>query len=239
MAIDVGMRKEDGFTLIEMMVVLAMLAGFVGMVTSGLIMGFRTLAENAYRQDATAQSKTAVESMSRTLRTAITPSQLKGTCDTCENAAFITGDSSSVTFYANVDNDAVTQQSGMTNSGPSKVHYALRSGVLTESITRPRLHAASDYNYDWCEHGGTCPVRTRVVANNVQQEGTPLFTYYDRVGATLPVPLEAQVTRLRAVDSVDLTLKIRTSDRVTTATTPMRVTLPNADSLIDPEDLTP
>lgn len=221
-------RAEAGVTLVEMTVVLAILAGIVAGITTAIIMGFRTLTENSMRLDATGQSKVAIEAITKTLRTAIIPSQLKGTCDTCDNAAFITGNATSVSFYANVDSEN-------WGGAPSKVAYSLANGDITETITRPEPHAADDYNFGWCENGETtCEVRTRVVARDVAQAGAALFTYYDRAGATLPVPLDANETRLRSVDSVDLVLKVRLADRVGTATTSTRVTLPNADSLIQP-----
>jgi prepilin-type N-terminal cleavage/methylation domain-containing protein len=237
---------DEGFTLIEMIVTLSILSGVIAMVTGGLMLAFRTLGGNAARLDGTAQSKTAIESMSRTLRTAIMPSQVNGTCTDCDVAAFISGDATSVVFYANVDTDNFIQYSGMNNSVPSKVSYVVDGdGVLTETVRRPDLHAPSgpsayDYQYT-CTPGSTgCEVRQRVLARDLAQDGSPLFTYYDRVGAELPVPLEHEVTRLRAVDGVDILLKVRVTDRVATATTAMRVTLPNAASLhLDDEEETP
>ena len=85
------LRRDEGVTLIEMLVTLTILSGVIAGVTAALNMGLRTLGGNAARQDATAQSKVAVEAMGRSLRTAVLPSQLKGTCEGCDNAAFIRG----------------------------------------------------------------------------------------------------------------------------------------------------
>lgn len=230
-------RDDSGVTLIELLVVIGILATVLGLASAALVSGFRTMAGNQSRLDATAQQKTAVESMTRSLRTAIMPSQLKGECSGCDVAAFISGDASSVLFYANLDNDAVSSQAGMTDAGPRRVSFTLKpDGTLVETITRPKPHATDDYVYDWCDHGSTgCAVRTRIIARDVAQSGTALFTYYDAAGTALPVPL-ASATALRAVDSIDLCLKVKVDDRTGTATTATRITLPNA---LSPATATP
>ncbi len=161
--------RDDGVTLIELMVTVGILSGVIAGVTSALMMGVQTLGGNAARQDATAQSKVAVEAMGRSLRTAVMPSQLKGTCEGCDNAAFIRGDATSVLFYANVGNDVLSPGSGLNDSGPREVSYDLRDGVLTETVTRPKPHAVDDYIFNWCRDGSTgCQVNTR--ETSIRQE---------------------------------------------------------------------
>jgi hypothetical protein len=62
----------------------------------------------------------------------------------------------------------------------------------------------------------------------------PIFTYYDRRGTVIATPLESSASRLKAVDSIDLVLRIQPLERAESSTVTARVTLPNADSLIQP-----
>ena len=61
-----------------------------------------------------------------------------------------------------------------------------------------------------------------------------LFTYYDRSGAVIAPPLQSATSKLKAVDSIDVVLRVQPSSGPTPATVTARVTLPNADSLIQP-----
>jgi len=171
--------------------------------------------------------------MTRHLRTAILPKQLDGTCGTCDTAAFISGDRQRVSFYANYDNDySIVIPAGVyTTRGPSKVTYVLSGGVLTETVQRPNSHLVDDYNYQFCVSGPGCAMEKRVVARNIPA-GTQIFTYYADDGSEVSVPLESAVSRLKAVDSIDVLLTVKSSPRTKGSTVTTRVTLPNADSLV-------
>ena len=229
-----GKATDDrGVTLIEMLVVISILGTVLAIVTEGLIVSQRTLGDNASRLNGLSQTNVAVEAMTRVLRTAILPSQVQATCSGCDVAAFIKGDTRYVEFYANVDNDGILPSSGTTDYGPRRVTYSVDAqGVLTETVQKPNVHAYNDFDYQYCTPGPSCPVRKRVLARDVE-DGT-LFTYYDRTGAIIATPLQSAVSRLKAVDSIDLVIRVRPSDRVDSATVTARVTLPNADSLIQP-----
>jgi prepilin-type N-terminal cleavage/methylation domain-containing protein len=229
-----GKATDDrGVTLIEMLVVISILGTVLAIVTEGLIVSQRTLGDNASRLNGLSQTNVAVEAMTRVLRTAILPSQVQATCSGCDVAAFIKGDTRYVEFYANVDNDGILPTSGTTDYGPRRVTYSVDAqGVLTETVQKPNVHAYNDFDYQYCTPGPSCPVRKRVLARDVE-DGT-LFTYYDRTGATIATPLQSAVSRLKAVDSIDLVIRVRPSDRTDSATVTARVTLPNADSLIQP-----
>ena len=71
----------------------------------------------------------------------------------------------------------------------------------------------------------------RVVARNIPA-GTQIFTYYADDGSEVSVPLESAVSRLKAVDSIDVLLTVKSSPRTKGSTVTTRVTLPNADSLV-------
>ena len=221
--------EQSGFTLIEMVVVVAILGGVLAMVQSTSIMAFRDVATNATRLDQAQQAKVGTESMTKVLRTAVLPSQLLGSCTSCDLAAFLQGTASSVSFYANVNNPNNT-------IGPSKATYSVdpadTRGRLVETIQPPNAHALSDTNYQYCVPSApSCTTdKTRVVAYGVTGL-TTLFTYYDQFGAVLTPPLDA--VELTQVDSVDIVLTIKRSPKVKGTTLTQRVTLPNADSVVD------
>lgn len=224
---------EEGISLIEMLVVISILGTVLGIVTQGLIIAQRTLNENAGRLQGLSQTNVSVEAMTRVLRTAILPSQIQATCTGCDVAAFISGGDRSVKFYANADNDGILPTSGITDYGPRRVTYSVSAaGVLTETIQKPNPHAYNDFDYQYCVPGPSCPVRMRILAKDVLPGA--VFTYYDRRGVVIATPLESSTSRLKSVDSIDLVLRVKPSTRSGSATVTARVTLPNADSLIQP-----
>jgi prepilin-type N-terminal cleavage/methylation domain-containing protein len=223
-------RAEGGFTLVEMLTVVLLLSIIIG-VSMGELMGAQgQTRNNAVRSDQTQQSKNAVETMTKNLRTAVLPSQIQGTCTAGCTTAFLLADWNKVQFYANINNPTNTV-------GPSQVSYTLTAGTLVEVIRPPDPHAtgASDYTYV-CTNGttnayGTCTVSTRTIATSVVASATaPLFAYFDYSGNQLTVPLAS--TALANVDSISLTLLIKTSPKVQGSTVITHVTLPNADALV-------
>jgi prepilin-type N-terminal cleavage/methylation domain-containing protein len=235
------LRSGDrGVTLIEMMVVVGIFGTVMAIVAQGLMLAQSTLNENSTRLDGLSQTNLTMEAMTRVLRTAILPSQVQATCTGCDTAAFIAGDDNKVVFYANVDNDGILPATGTTDYGPRKVTYELKDGELQEMIQKPNVHAVTDFNYQYCANPGTsgCPATKRVLARDVTTTDSatglddPVFTYYDRDGGVLATPLQAG--SLRAVDSIDVVLRVQPSDRTKPVTVVARVTLPNADSLIQP-----
>lgn len=220
------LRGEEGLSLVEMVVVTAVLAVVLAMVQSTTITLQKDVSSNSARLDQLQQSKLAIESMSKILRTSVLPSLLNCSGASCDTSAFVAGDVRSVQFYANINNDSNV-------TGPSKVSYVVSAnGKLTESIHGPNPHAATDYNYQYTCTPPTagCVVRSRVLASNVDVT-QPMFTYYDNSGAVLSPPLNS--TTLTAVDSIDILIKVKVSKFVKAITVTERVTLPNADSVPD------
>lgn len=224
---------DRGVSLIEMLVVVSILGTIMAMVSQGLVSAQRTMNQNSSRLDGLSQTNLAMEAMTRVLRTAILPSQVQATCAGCDVAAFIEGDNRMVRFYANVDNDGILPSSGTTDLGPRRVSYIIsEAGELIETIQKPNLHSVTDFNYQYCTPGASCPIHTRILARDVTA-GT-VFTYYDRSGVVIAPPLQSAVSKLKAVDSIDLMISVQPNDHVNSATVMARVTLPNADSLIQP-----
>lgn len=226
-----GQSPESGFTLAETLTVM-MILGIITALTFGAIIATqKTVRGSIARLDQTQQAKIGVESMTKNLRTAVLPSQILGSCASCEDAAFLAGDWNKVQFYANINNPSNTV-------GPSKVTYALdASGTLKETIQPPDAHAADDYDYTYCTTigVGTCKAYTRVVARNVQATAAkPLFTYFDYSGAKLALPISGAT--LADVNSMDLRLTVKSSPEVKGGTVITHVTMPNADALAQATD---
>ena len=216
-------RSDEGVTLIEMVVVIAILSGVLAMVVTVIIAAQKNVNGNSARLDQIQQGKVAMESMSKTLRTAVRPSQLNATCTGCDQAAFLQGNARSVQFYANINNPA-------NILGPSRVSYTVdNSGVLTETLQAPNAHAATDYNYQYCTPGPGCTVTSRVLARGVSLNQN-MFTYYDASNNTFStLPLAS--ADLPRVDSIDIIVNISSSAQVSATTFTQRVTLPNADAV--------
>ena len=224
-----GGGDQSGFTLIEMVVVISILGVVLAMVQTMSVMAFKDVGTNATRLDQAQQAKSGIESMSKVLRTAVLPSQLLGSCTLCDLSAFLQGTTNSVSFYANVFNPNNT-------IGPSKASYTVDpadpKGKLVEVIQPPDAHLVTDTNYQYCvASASTCTTdKTRVVAYGVTGLST-LFTYYDKNGGVLTPPLDA--TELTQVDSMDIVLTIKRTATTKSTTLTQRVTLPNADSVVD------
>ena len=219
--------RQAGYTLVELVVVIFVLGLVLAGVQTTLIMTERTVGQNTERVDQSSQATTAINSMSRNLRTAVLPSQLNATGTTGTAAAFIQGTATSVQFYADLNNDANT-------IGPSQVSYIVTGGVLTETVQAPNAHAVGDYNYQYCTPGPGCPVTKRVLARNVQTTN-PIFTYYAKNGTKFT---DATLTsaELASVDSMDLMITVLSSPNqsIHGSTLTTRVTLPNSDSVAQP-----
>lgn len=216
---------DNGFTIVEMVVVVSILGIVLAAVQTTLIMAQKTVSGSGARVNQTSQAKTAIDSITKVLRTAVLPSQLNGTGAAATAAAFIQGTKNSVQFYANINNDA-------NITGPSRVTYTIDvAGTLTETIQPPDAHAAGNYNYTYCTPGPGCVVPTRVLARNVSTAGA-LFTYYTKSGVAIT---DATLTALElaSVDSIDVVVLVKASANQTIQGTTLyaRVTLPNADAV--------
>jgi prepilin-type N-terminal cleavage/methylation domain-containing protein len=236
-------RGDDrGLSLTEMLVTMLIFGVVLAAVTT-LTIGFtRANAQSISRQDQIDSGRVVVETMSKTLRTAVMPSQLTTTCTLCTQDAFVVGKDFSVQFYANINNPGNT-------IGPSRVTYTLMTsgpsaGALVEKIQKPDSNLPSATGYVYCDAevaaaGSACKKRlkTRTVARGVQSTGSgPIFTYYDGTGARLAPPANGTLTgsQLSNVLAVELVVSVQAQNgtRVDPTTYIQRVTLPNAQAVL-------
>ncbi|KQX66717.1 type II secretion system protein J [Angustibacter sp. Root456] len=221
-----GLRgSEGGFTLAEMLAVMSILGVITSLAFGALIQSQKTVRGNVNRLDQAQQAKAAVETMTKTIRTAVLPSQIGG--GNTDLSAFLSADWNRVSFYANIYNPANV-------NGPSKVSYVLSSsGDLTESVQPPNgIDASGAYTY--CIVGSPgCVVKTRIVARKiVYSSAKPLFVYYSVTQpAGMSTPLTA--TTLPDVNSVDIALSVKSGNEVPASTVITRVSLPNANARIN------
>ncbi|OZB48540.1 MAG: hypothetical protein B7X40_06955 [Cellulomonas sp. 14-74-6] len=223
------------------------LFSIVLIAVSTLSIGFmRTNQQNINRQDQIDVARSATEAMSKTLRTAVMPSQLTSSCaGACAADAFVLGQDFAVQFYANLNNAGNTV-------GPSRVTYTVitAGGVssLVEKIQTPDspVPAASGYLYCDAEAAGassTCKarLRTRTLAVGVQT-ATPMFSYYSATSATALSPAASggslSSTDLGNVLAIELhvTVQKQASARANPTTYIQRITLPNAQAVLRQEE---
>lgn len=238
------LRKDAGLTLVELMVATA-ITGLVAILTTTLVIGVqRTNQENVLRQDQVDHARVAVEAMSRTLRSAVKPSQVTRACSVgCEDIeAFQQGSRFRVQFYANVDNE--------NNAvGPRRVTYEVpltgaEAGTLVETVQRPNAADPSNGIYQYCTPGSSgCADRiaTRTLARDVVTSSRALLRYFDAAGTELVPPANGSLTaaQLRSVLSVELTVIVESAEggvRPKPTTYIQRILMPNAQAVIKAGD---
>jgi prepilin-type N-terminal cleavage/methylation domain-containing protein len=237
---EAGSRSEQGSTLTELLVVM-LIMGIIMSALTALTIGFqRTNAQNLTRQDQIDAARAAVERMSKTVRTAVKPSQLTASCalSFCTVDAFMQAQDFGVQFYANLNND-------QNLVGPSRVTYTVANsgalaGQLIETVQRPESNVAGPNGYAYCDPaaaGCAADITASVLARGVRTiTGSPLLKYYDTDGTRLsPDPTTGALTTtdLNKVLSIELTVAVQNANgRAAPTTYIQRVTLPNAQAVI-------
>ena len=245
--------RDGGFSLMELMVTMFIM-GMVVAATVSLTIGFeRTNAENVSRQDQIDSARTAVEAMSKSLRTAVKPAQLTSTCTFtfCTQYAFLQGTDFSVQFYANLNNSS-------NSIGPSRVTYTLvttgpTAGQIIETIQQADpdpdgpgpMPWPGSLGYTYCDATlgsatTACKLRfsTRPVAfGALATTGKPMLKYYDAAGNQMSPVLSGgplAVDQLGQVVSVEIVVTVQSTNvtKPNPTTYVQRVTLPNAQAVI-------
>ena len=186
-------RGDDrGASLVEAMVVVFLLTIIMGLTTTTFITGLRTTSKSAAQQDNTTEVRAALDSMTKTIRTGITPSIGLMPPPADPPPAFEVATPDSMTFYAYVD----TAQGGGTYRGPSKVRYYLATTAqcgtcLYEEVTYAVGTAAP---YTWPGP----PAISRVLARGLlSPQPRAVFTYLqgsDVTGLSVPAAYASAAT---------------------------------------------
>jgi prepilin-type N-terminal cleavage/methylation domain-containing protein len=210
--------RDDGYSLIEVLVAMVISSVVLGLVTASMIGMLRNGASASSRLANLDQIRIGVDALSKNLRTAVRPEQLNPSCVASCSAAFESIDNSKVVFYANVGDKVGTAPA------PTRITYAIAADPAdttgtTAAVTETRQKVASTWttgDYTWA--GGTgsapCPAGGAAVAGCVTRvfsrgitwplpaSNGPLFTYYDGTHAavaTSPTPAASVLARIASI----------------------------------------
>lgn len=236
-------ERENGLTLIEMIVSMVIMSVVLGAVSTIFLATTKAVNANQHRLSQANAARVAIESVARTLRQAVLPSQDvgNGTCVAVDGggtclSAFIQGTPTSLQFYSNIDNPVLHATSGSNNSGPRKVSYTIdASNDLVQVIQQPDTHAWDDYNWTYSSCT-TVPAncRSSILAANVKLVGgDPLFAYYQDDVKLTGATFDADA--LKRVNSIDIELSVEENGRASGSaptTYIQRVALQNVDTYI-------
>jgi Tfp pilus assembly protein PilW len=237
------LKSDQGMSIAELLVVMFILSVIVITTTSLTIGMHRTTAETIARQNQVDMGRSAVERMSKTLRTAVKPSQLLSNCAGCTEDAFIKAQDFGVQFYANLDNTG-------NSVGPSRISYGVATsgadaGVLIEKVQVPDSNIPTATGYTYCDAEAAsastaCKSRltTTRLAEGIQTDtGTALFAYFDNDGnqmATGSTGLDgSELNRLLSVEMV-LTIQSAENAKPHPTTYIQRILLPNTQAVLRP-----
>lgn len=204
-------RGDGGYSLIEMLVAMAIAMVVLGLVTTTLIGSSKASTGARARLANVDEVRTAMDSISRTLRTGVRPEQLNPTCVTSCSAAFVSATDNSVVIYANLgDVDPAGKPA------PTRMTYTIAADPTdptgkTAAITETRQLAASapsstPGDYTWGV--GT----SRMVGNGltwpIPAGSAPLFVYYNGTHTKLATTPAITGSALATITSVDITLPV-------------------------------
>ncbi len=228
--------KDGGFTLVELIVSMSILGLIMSLVTALLIASQKQVASTYIRLDDVDQARTGIDTVSRTLRTAVEPAQLQVNCTSCTGAAststaLTSAQTSSIQLFANTGSAA----------GPNLVTFTASydsvksQGNLTELIQPPDAGSAPNYSYTSCTIGPGCSILSKAVVRGLKWPlPASMFNYYDNTGAEIVPGSGVSLTpqQLIAVDSIAINLTVKTTNRYNTGPTSIaaRVGLPNSGS---------
>jgi prepilin-type N-terminal cleavage/methylation domain-containing protein len=152
-------KKRFGFTLIEMLVVIA--------ITSAVGLAVTTMIQYFYQKNAYLLEQTdALDNARRTMLDAVRTLREASYGDD-GSYPIATAGTSTITFFADLDNDGSVE----------KIRYYLVNSTLYRGVTNS---AGSPPVYT-----GQTEAITTVAASVRNTKFTPLFTYYDSSGAAL------------------------------------------------------
>jgi prepilin-type N-terminal cleavage/methylation domain-containing protein len=223
-----GKQDERGLTLVELSVTMMIMAVLAAAAAALYVGSLKTATGTQSRLEEVNDGRIAVSAMSRSLRTAILPSQLYDTSST-ETAAFIEATPLSMRFYANINNPD-------NSIGPSRVTYTVTpQGELVETVQPPNQPVINN-KYVYCDPAAAgCSVSSKVLARGVDP-AVRIFTYYDPLGASMSGSVLSQA-QMENIDSVDVSLTVEQrgsgGDGSTYVT---RIALPNHDAVIRSEE---
>lgn len=226
---------DRGFTLIETMVATALLSVVLGLATSAFIEFLKEGSATTSRIADVDQVRTAMDAMSRTIRTAVAPELLLTDCSdpdttlpvgTCDSA-FVSAAGTEIVFFANIGDEQVD-----ASPEPTRVTYRIATidGVASLQEVRQKITArsANGYTFDPCLDAAAC-TRTLVDGLRPDAAGAPVFGYFDLDNVTpLTVAGSVPTAGLTRIANVTVRLPVGSNDDTAASDVTSRILLPNS-----------
>jgi type II secretory pathway pseudopilin PulG len=212
-------RPDRGHTLVEMMMATSLLGLVVASAFSAVMVMQNQAMKTTDRFTAEGEGQTIADRITKDLRTAVAP--------TSTTAAFASAGANDVVFYAGLADLN-------TGNGPTRLHAytSLVPGtsvyVFHEDATQPDA-GGTPGNYTY-----SAPAVNRIDGQYIDTT-QPIFTYYTAPTVAfpdgqqiLPMPI-GNMTDLRSIDSVGVTLRIRVHPRSPVVVISTRIHVRNVD----------
>jgi prepilin-type N-terminal cleavage/methylation domain-containing protein len=234
----VSLREQSGVTLVELVVVMAIMSLILGFVTRGLVSMQDASVGESYRLQNLDEARTLMNSVSRDLRTAARLSSTSSPFDVTAGTVPAPGvghaapwaGNTEVWFYANL-----TLTSGTPTPCPDVVHLYVDTVASPPVLKEQTITASAGGAPPNCTYTGS--YTTRLVGKYIANPASsPVFTYYYDDASGAPAAFAPPATTLGAsdrllVNAVGITLAIRQSNNFNVPYTTLinRVRLPNVD----------
>lgn len=197
--------RERGFTLMELLVAMSVLAIVTTVLTMMIVALSQTFARQESEQDSSRTAAVGMQQISKVIRAG---AEVPRSSTWQALPAFESARADSLILNAYLDPETAVV-------GPTRVELAVNSaGELVETRWSAR-RSGGDWVYN------TTPTRTHVVVRDVAPRGTPvggspspaLFTYVGATGAPIVLPASGTLTEAqrREVVAVRVSLVVQTS----------------------------
>jgi type II secretory pathway pseudopilin PulG len=231
-------RSESGITLVELVVVMALMSLILGFVTRGMVNMQNASVGESYRLQNLDEARILMDTVSKDLRTATRLSSTSSPFDVTAGSVPAPGfgntapyaGNTEVWFYANL-----TLTSGNPTPCPDVVHLYVDTAASPPVLKEQTISAQAGGVPPNCTYTGSYATRLvgKYVANS---SSTPVFTYYYDDANGVPTAIPSTSTPLSAanrllVNAVGITLSIRQSNNFNVPFTTLvnKVRLPNVD----------
>lgn len=200
------LRASGGFTLVELLMAIALATMFGGALYSTLFSGMNAARTHQIQAEAQAKLRTAVDRFSRDLRQAVSPDG-----DSTPPIASLT--TTVVILYSDPDRDPAD-----LTPRPYRIRYSVVGGELLRESAAP-VGSVPPYSYG---SYGT----PETLVDGLQNGSTPVFRAFTEQGLQLATP----VAQPRDIKSVRFALVVgqKTGEKATTTELSADVTLRNA-----------
>lgn len=214
-------RRDGGFSLIELMVGISLLSVVLTLVTGVVIESLKSSTATRDRLANLDQVRAGMDSMTKSIRTAVRPEQLNGSCAASCDIAFETAKDYEVTFFANLG-----EKDAAGKAAPTRFTFKITADPLdatgqTAMITETRQSVLTTWTTGDYVFAGPCAVNTAVSGCSAREItrglrgpfplGEAVFGYYDAAHTKLsPDSADVSLTedQRAKLSAVDVTLPV-------------------------------